>query len=56
MATKNTPVALIKRFFEAEPHGRKVTMQELKDLDTNDRQELGGMIADELGVELEVKS
>ncbi len=37
-------VAVIKRFFEQGEHGRKVTLQELKDLTKEDRPELSDMI------------
>lgn len=43
----------IKRYFEQEPHGRKVPMDELKSLSNEDRQELGAFAAKELGVELD---
>ena len=46
-------VAAIKRFFEAEPYGRQVTMGEFQDLAKEDRQELGRFACVELGVEFE---
>lgn len=46
-------VQAMKTFFEAEPHGRKVTMDELKALDRVERQELGRLAAEALGVEFE---
>jgi len=44
-------VKAIKLFFEKDG-GRKVTVQELKDLSQADRQELAELAAKELGVEL----
>jgi hypothetical protein len=35
-------VSAIKQFMESDSHGRKVTMDELRELDTPERQELGG--------------
>lgn len=46
-------VAAIKAYFEAEPHGRKISMDELRDLSKPERQELGEMCCEELGVEFE---
>jgi len=43
-----TPVAAIKRFFEAEPHGRRVDLDELKALSVDDRHELGNLAKEEL--------
>lgn len=42
-------VAAIKKFMESEPNGRKVTMDELRNLDTSARQELGAMCCGALG-------
>lgn len=41
-------LADIKRYFEAEPHGRKVPMEELKQLTPKDRDELTKAL-DEIG-------
>lgn len=41
-------VGAIKRFFEAEPHGRRVTMEEMKALSSNSREELGVLAKKEL--------
>lgn len=46
-------IVAIKRFFEADPHGRKVEMAELKELSMEERDELGRLCADALGVEFE---
>ena len=46
-----TSVVAIKKFFEEGKHGRKVTMQEMKALSTEDRTELGKLACIELGVE-----
>ena len=43
-------VALIKQFFEAEPNGRKVTMEELKKLSGAEREELGTLCKIALGL------
>lgn len=43
----------MKAYFEAEPHGRKVTMDELRELSKPERQELGEMCCEALGVEFE---
>jgi hypothetical protein len=42
-------ITAIKTYFEADPHGRKVTMDELKGLDAAERQELGRLACAELG-------
>lgn len=47
-------VEALKAFFESDPHGRKVTMDELKALTKEERAELAQMAADELGVELTI--
>jgi hypothetical protein len=36
-------IKAIKTFFEAEPNGRKVTMEEMKALSPAEREELGNM-------------
>jgi hypothetical protein len=43
-------VGVIKRYFEREPHGRAVTLAELKALTTEERQELAELSARELGL------
>jgi hypothetical protein len=43
----------IKRYFEADPHGRKVTVDELKELERDDRRELGSLACVELDEEFE---
>lgn len=48
---KLTRTAAIKRFFE-DDGGRKVTVDELKKLSPEDRQELGTMCAQALGAEI----
>lgn len=47
-----TAAAAIKTYFESEPHGRKVTMAEMKALSKEERTELGRLCAKALGVEL----
>lgn len=49
-------VAAIKRYFEADPHGRKVTMDELRTLTPDERRELGSLACVELGVEFEASA
>lgn len=46
-------IVAIKRFFEADPHGRKVDMAELKELSIDERDELGRLCCAALGVEWE---
>lgn len=46
-------IPAIKRYFEAEPNGRKITMDELKGLSADERQELGLLACTELGTEFE---
>lgn len=46
-------VAAIKKYMEADPNGRKVTMDELRELSTEERQELGRACCDVLGEEFE---
>jgi hypothetical protein len=48
-----TSVKAIKTYFESGPHGRKVTMDELRALSADDRHELGRLACVELGVEYE---
>jgi hypothetical protein len=47
-------VQALKAFFEPDPHGRKVTMEELKDLEKDARRELAAMACAEMDVELDV--
>ena len=47
-----TKMKAIKAYFEASPHGRKVTLDELKALPDADRIELASLAAAELGCEL----
>lgn len=47
------PIAAIKRYFEADPNGRPVSMDELKALSKEERQELGRWACAELGEEFE---
>ena len=49
---KISNVVAIRRYFAAEPHGRKVELDEIKVLDSKARKELGSLAAKELGVEL----
>lgn len=42
-------ITALKKFFEPEPHGRKVSMTEIKDLTHAERQELGRLAAEALG-------
>jgi hypothetical protein len=49
---KTTNVKAIKEFFEADG-GRKVTMSEMRELSTSERNELGQMCAEALGKEIE---
>jgi hypothetical protein len=46
-------VTAIKTYFEQDPHGRKVTIEELKALKPAEREELGKLACIELGVEHE---
>jgi hypothetical protein len=41
-------IKAIKTFFEADPNGRKVTMEEMKALSPDERAELGKMCNDAL--------
>lgn len=43
------PIVAIKRYMEADPHGRTVEMAELKELTTEERNELGELCCVELG-------
>lgn len=45
--SEESPVRMIKRFFEAGPYGRKVELEELKALSTEDRKELAELISKE---------
>ena len=45
-----TNIKAIMTYFSQGTHGRKVTMLEMKELDTSDRQELGAMCCKELNV------
>ena len=47
------PIKAIKQFFEDGPHGRRVTMDELKQLDKDERDELGRLACEAMGVEFE---
>jgi hypothetical protein len=42
-------ITAIKTYFESDPHGRKVTMDELKGLTPPERAELGRLACVELG-------
>lgn len=42
-------VEAIKRYFESDPHGRKVTMDEMRALTSDERQEIAEMAAEALG-------
>lgn len=46
-------IPAIKKFMEREPNGRKVSMDELKELSKEDRTELGKLACVELGEEFE---
>jgi hypothetical protein len=46
-------ISAIKRYFEADPNGRKVTMDELKACSLDERQELGRLAAEALGEEFQ---
>jgi hypothetical protein len=48
-----TSIVAIKRFFEGDPGGRKVQLEELKKLDAAEREELGRAACKELGEEWE---
>jgi hypothetical protein len=50
---KMTRVKALREFFEQDG-GRRLTMEELKDLPKEDREELGNLAAEALGVEIEV--
>lgn len=51
---KLTTIQAIKRFFEAQPHGRTVTMDEFKALTKDERTALGMACGAALGVEVTV--
>ncbi len=55
MPEKVSSVIAIKRYFETDG-GRNVTLQEIKDLPPEDRDELGPLAAKELGLELKKKT
>jgi hypothetical protein len=42
--------AVVKRYFSEGPHGRKVTLDELKALSKDERDELAGLAAVEMGL------
>jgi hypothetical protein len=46
-------VQALKAYFEAEPHGRKIDMTELKALSKEDRHELAALACIELGEKYE---
>jgi hypothetical protein len=46
-------IPALKKYFESEPHGRKLTMDELKEMDKAERRELGQLACVELGEEFE---
>ena len=48
-----TSIKAIMTYFSQGEHGRKVTMNEMKELDTDDRQALGAVCCKELNVERE---
>ena len=53
MATQKTSrgrIPIIREFFENPPHGRKVTMAEMKALTMQERAELGDLAAAEMGL------
>ena len=50
-----TTIQAIKRFFEAQPNGRPVTMDEFKALTKAERTELGMACGAVLGVEVTVR-
>jgi hypothetical protein len=43
-------VGVLRRYFEQQPHGRQVTLAELKALTKEDRHELATLAANELGL------
>jgi len=45
-------IKAIKKFFEEGKYGRRVTMEEMKELTSEERTVLGGLCAEALGVEL----
>ncbi|GAH36202.1 unnamed protein product [marine sediment metagenome] len=47
MAEQPSALTLIKRFFEKGEHGRKVTLDELKALSKEDREELVELVKKE---------
>lgn len=49
-----TPIQCLKAYFELDPHGRRVTMDEMKALTKEDRRELAEMCAAQMGVTLEI--
>jgi hypothetical protein len=51
---KQNPSRILKSYFEAEPHGRPVTLDEIRQLSPEDRHELARLAAQELGVELQL--
>jgi hypothetical protein len=60
MAEKMSKVKAIRDFFQREDEiapegGRKVNLQELKELSDEDKDELGTLCAEQLGAEIEIK-
>lgn len=51
-----TPIQCLKAYFEQQPHGRKVTMDEMKALTKEDRRELAEMCAVAMNVTLEISA
>lgn len=47
-------VVALKTYFETDPHGRKLTMEELKALGKEERAELAALAAVELGETLDI--
>jgi hypothetical protein len=43
-------LGVIKQYFEADPNGRKVTMDEMKALTREDREELAPLCAEAMGL------
>jgi len=52
MSESLSTVQAIKEYFESGKHGRRVDMNELKTLSSDERKELGALCAKELGKEL----
>lgn len=51
MKRSDSNIALIRQFFNTEPHARQVSLAEFQALPKEDREELGNLIRETLPVE-----